>query len=348
MNRLAAVSALTPTAAWAVGGTFVGAPNAGSPIGPSGATVSLIEQWDGTRWQIVPNPGGDFLNGVTAVSATDVWAVGGVSSYPIQPHPLIEHWNGTQWSSVPGPSPSPAQGQLSSVVAAAPNDVWAVGDYYNSALEAQAPLIEHWNGTSWQLVATPALPSGVNPTLSAVARIPGTNQLWAVGYSVAVPALVVERWDGTSWQVVPSPPLPSGAHDPQFHSVVALSAMDAWAVGYYTASDSNYAPLIAHWDGKSWQTVTTPVTFGWLLGVVAAGPDDVRAAGVAVSVGHEGHAMTERWDGASWQLMMTPEPSGAAHSYLRGITADTAGTFWTVGGSDTAAGVAQTLTEHCP
>lgn len=41
---------------------------------------TLIEHWNGTRWSVVksPNPGAAYniLNGVTAISATDIWAVG--------------------------------------------------------------------------------------------------------------------------------------------------------------------------------------------------------------------------------------------------------------------------------
>jgi hypothetical protein len=40
----------------------------------------LIEQWNGSSWSVVPspNPGGmsNLLQGVAAVSANDVWAVG--------------------------------------------------------------------------------------------------------------------------------------------------------------------------------------------------------------------------------------------------------------------------------
>ncbi|HEX8037360.1 MAG TPA: hypothetical protein VF510_26125, partial [Ktedonobacterales bacterium] len=64
VNELYAESVLTATNAWAVGGTFAGAP---------GPAASLIERWDGTAWQLVTNPGPGNLYGVVAVSAHDVW-----------------------------------------------------------------------------------------------------------------------------------------------------------------------------------------------------------------------------------------------------------------------------------
>src|SRR2546426_884728 len=68
------IAALSANDAWAVGES---AGNTGS--------VTLIERWNGTSWNMVtsPNPGastpcssGNVLNKVTATSASDVWAVG--------------------------------------------------------------------------------------------------------------------------------------------------------------------------------------------------------------------------------------------------------------------------------
>ena len=42
--------------------------------------TDAVEHWNGTSWAIVPSPnmgtGNNHLNGVAAVSASDVWAVG--------------------------------------------------------------------------------------------------------------------------------------------------------------------------------------------------------------------------------------------------------------------------------
>jgi hypothetical protein len=67
LNGVAAVSAAD---AWAVG-----------DYEKSGAAQrSLIERWNGTAWKQVPSPnpssGSNILNGVSASSATDIWAVG--------------------------------------------------------------------------------------------------------------------------------------------------------------------------------------------------------------------------------------------------------------------------------
>src|SRR5579862_3582399 len=73
-------------------------------LNTNGNTSPLIEHWNGTRWSNVASPIPSHgvqteLNGVTALSATDVWVIG---SYLVSgvglPIPFVEHWNGMHWS----------------------------------------------------------------------------------------------------------------------------------------------------------------------------------------------------------------------------------------------------------
>jgi len=73
---------------------------------PQAKAISLSTQC-GT-WNVISSPNNgasyDVLNGVSALSPTNAWAVG---DYNISPGPLqtlIEHWDGTQWSIVPSPN----------------------------------------------------------------------------------------------------------------------------------------------------------------------------------------------------------------------------------------------------
>jgi hypothetical protein len=79
---------------WAVGITN---PTQCSNGGPKCQT--LVEHWNGVRWKVIPspNPPSAYLNlvwGISAVSRTDIWAVG-TTDYGST---LIVHWNGTSWS----------------------------------------------------------------------------------------------------------------------------------------------------------------------------------------------------------------------------------------------------------
>src|SRR5207244_3701461 len=89
-NELRSVAVASSNDAWAVGyylyynGTYY-------------EYRTLTEHWDGSQWSVVTSPNPDnnqnFLYGVAAVSANDVWAVGYYGSGT-----LTEHWNGSQWS----------------------------------------------------------------------------------------------------------------------------------------------------------------------------------------------------------------------------------------------------------
>src|SRR5262249_59326794 len=86
---------------------------------------------------------------------------------------------------------------LEGVAAAAANDVWAVGYSYLNGVAST--LIEHWDGTSWSIVASPSPGTQAN-VLNDVAVSP-TGDVWAVGYrsSAGVTRPLIERWNGTSW-----------------------------------------------------------------------------------------------------------------------------------------------------
>ena len=362
-NDLRAVSALSPTAAWAVGTNW--------DFGTVGPGLGLIEQWDGTAWHLLANPTGtngfspaDSLNGVAAVSSTDVWVVGrrlgpaqpGSASPQYVSTTLILHWNGTQWSIVPSVNPSASSNMLNSVAASAANDVWAVGEYVNAS-NAQLPLIEHWDGAAWHVAATPDLLGVTKSTLSAVARIPGTQQLLAVGSTQksggSPEHLLIERWNGAAWQVVAGPTLPNGALGGSLVGVVALSATSAWAVGGYSGSGGTPRALIAHWDGATWKLVTSPMSFASLNSVAAVNASDVRAIGwFETTPGGSMEPLILQWNASVWKQVTSPLPSGASSGSLRlsSITSDGAGNYWIVGTYSTTAHAdrSQTLTLHCP
>ena len=209
-SRLSGVAALSDDDAWAVGSSSAG---------------TLVEHWDGTYWSIVPSPSPGALSGVTALSASDVWAVGSSGGAT-----LVEHWDGASWSVVPSPSPGAFSG-LSAVATVSPRtrrNVWAVGGSFDGS--GNATLIEHWDGTSWSVVASPS-PGRFNALLgvSAVAQ----DDVWAVGNGTTNPALpfaaqtLVEHWDGSSWSIVPSPTRDDGSS----LAAVVFGTGERWAVG---------------------------------------------------------------------------------------------------------------------
>jgi hypothetical protein len=120
---------------------------------------------------------------MSVVSASDVWTVGNyvIGNTGSPSLTLTEHWDGTSWSVVPSPNVGTSGNRLSGVSAIAPNDVWAVGSSSNNDLVGHT-LIEHGHDKHWRVVASPNVGTA-NNELNGVAVAPGTQNLWAVGYS---------------------------------------------------------------------------------------------------------------------------------------------------------------------
>jgi hypothetical protein len=120
-NFLMGVAVPSATNAWAVGSSSDKTLN----------QSTLIEHWNGTAWSIVTslNPGTDhnFLGGIAAVSANNIWAVGGYDSAGGPRQTLIEHWNGIAWTQVPSPNVGTSNNWLSSVAVVSASNAWAVG-----------------------------------------------------------------------------------------------------------------------------------------------------------------------------------------------------------------------------
>src|SRR5580700_3187808 len=148
-SYLDGVADISPTEAWAAGIVGIGTANPNQ----------VIERWDGTAWSVylgpVFAPGAEpSLYGMTAVNATDIWAVGDLLMGNGELKALFEHWNGTAWTATTGAF----HGFFRGVSADAANDIWAVG---YSGLNF-VTFSEHYDGTSWKLVRTPDVGTGPN------------------------------------------------------------------------------------------------------------------------------------------------------------------------------------------
>lgn len=151
--------------------------------GHSQSYQTLIEHWNGIKWSIVPSPNvkssNDILMGVTAISATNVWAVGNYyKSDPRTARTLIEHWDGARWSVISSPNPGNGFNVLNGVAAVSASSIWAAGEDQNN--NSNQTLIEHWDGTSWNGVPSPN-PGPSSNYLNAITRVLGTSNAWAVG-----------------------------------------------------------------------------------------------------------------------------------------------------------------------
>jgi hypothetical protein len=245
------VAALSPDSAWAVG--WFG------NDGTIGQVLPLIEHWDGTQWSIIPSPAvagsSGMLTGLTVVSPDNIWAVGVQNMPEAQTYgaQLIEHWDGSTWSIVPAPaSADQAASALVAVSADSASDIWAVGGTGLDSSSSAAPLVEHWNGSTWGIQQVPGI--GTSTITSVYAA--GPDDVWAIAHPFLYSnpddlgleySSVFLHWDGSTWTTVPLPGPQEYGLIYDYSTIAGSGPGDIWADGTaYDNGNESYDPLIAH------------------------------------------------------------------------------------------------------
>ncbi|HEY2674052.1 MAG TPA: hypothetical protein VGJ07_27270 [Rugosimonospora sp.] len=186
------VSARASGDVWATGWVEILDSSEPDPNKPGGViqvthNEALVEHWDGHAWRraTVPDEREMVLQSVLAFSPTNVWAAG----YTGEDQPALLHFDGRAWSA-PVPAPyAGLYGEVQSLAANGPDDIWAVGRAVLDEDEWGHALVTHWDGHRWQQVATPA-DAG---RLSDVATVPG---------GIAVTGSTVDQLDGYATRLV--------------------------------------------------------------------------------------------------------------------------------------------------
>lgn len=226
---------------------------------------------------------------------------------------------GCAWQIFKPPNPNPSFNGLVGVTAVAANDVWAFG-----GSNATPPLqVQHFNGTSWSLVPTPALPPSTRVNSM---RAVSSNDVWAVGSQSGgskgdLPLVV--HWDGTRWSVVHNPAENQNA---TLFSVAPIGVTFVWAVGFLNAGGT-IQPLIEHFNGRRWVTdnVYIPPNQSILQAVTGTSLNDIWAGGYG---GGSSGALIERWDRSTGSWNQSPTSVG---SYIDSMSARSSSDVWAVG-----------------
>ena len=293
-SELHAISGVSSNDVWAVGASHNG----------SFPSRTLIEHWNGTEWTIVPSPNPDDqvneLRGITALSTNDVWAVG--YSFGTQAESnidtLILHWDGVSWKEVASPNVLGVANELFGITAISSNDIWA-GGYAGGA-----PLSLHWNGIAWSSVPV-SMDRGLGSEWLTAVSGSASNDVWAVGMGRGIftnrAFATLRHWDGAHWtQKVcraassSNPPMDyeGGGPDAYFTGIAAAANNDVWAVGVRGSG-----PMILHWDGQAWTTVTHPRAFpntAILRAVTTSSQGSAWSVGGEIEVSPSGSASPER------------------------------------------------------
>jgi hypothetical protein len=203
--------------AWAVG--------LSAPSSTGGPGRSLVEHWNGVRWEVASTPdvGQSQFNAVAPISPNDVWAVGNHLN-----DTLIEHWDGKRWKVIP--NPAAPHGALIDIAALSARDIWAVGA--TGSDQNPKPLLEHWDGAKWRRIAAPVR----RGSLESVAAL-SSRDIWVSGGSIPG-GPIVQRRLGTKWHNTRPPHLKQ-----QYTLLIAAAGKnDIWATGEVeTTADPNWA-----------------------------------------------------------------------------------------------------------
>jgi hypothetical protein len=313
-GRLLAVAAVSPTNVWAVGAfTYNGGP-------------ALVEHWNGSSWKVTPTPADGLnqaeLTGVAEIPGTGrAWAVGAAYERADgDANPLVEQWTGSHWKLVSTP-PLVHGGLLTGIISFSSRDAWAVGAYFAQLGSTPKTLTEHWDGSTWSVVTSPA--PLVDSQFGAVAGT-SAEDVWAVGEADSGEGTptktLTAHWNGAKWHLISNP----GSQPPGFHILVAAAAVssnDVWAAG---------GNLVMRWDGSAWNVVDPGVSGGFLLGMTAVPAGDVWAVGFTGGVDTQ-TALIEHWHGARWSATTGP---ALPIPQLFAVAADSIHDVWAVGNAD--------------
>lgn len=287
------------------------------------ATGVGVLHWDGRQWAFadLPKPNVAAIESFAAVSPDSIWAVGAFADNTGGEAPLIMHWDGKRWSHSYG---TPQDRGILYSVAAAGNDVWAVGGT-DSDLSSPA-LILHLTAGHWHAVPNPAKTS-----LTGLAMT-GRSSGWAAGPAEGQAKGALLHWNGNAWASA-SAALPAGGY---LSALSAGSGSQVWGVGDI---DPSFAPFSMYWTGKAWRTA--PVQWP------KQAPDKVLEGvtaipgGSAWAVGYFGEAKPGQqtailhWSGKAWTVAwQLAQPAG----YLTGVAVVTSTDAWSIGYICTATG----------
>jgi alpha-tubulin suppressor-like RCC1 family protein len=326
---LSAVSASSPTEAWAVGST--------APEQPTGEPAA--EHWNGKSWRIdtvAPGPGTPaILTGVDDLGPTNAWAVG---SSGAGERTLIEHFDGNSWTVVPSPDPEQGPGatdELRAVSGTNADDLWAVGTFSNGSTFS-ALLLLHWNGTTWKFFA----PATRGTQFGTAVTVISPHDAWAVGGELG--GTVSEHFNGTKWNAVTTPILNVTDSVNDLTGITNAGADDIWASGFLDNGGKNFrTPYLLHWTGTAWKLVKVPNAGSegsQLTAVTALSATDVWVTGVTNETDGGALALSEQYNGTTWSIVPGLDPGQLASlpvNTFRSVAAAGTGKLFALGGQDT-------------
>lgn len=299
----------------------------------------LVQSWNGTAWSIqsAPTPQGAKAAELSAVDCASSSACAAVGSYLNQSGaqvPLALTYNGTSWSLASVPAAANAVGSwLSGISCASTTACVAVG-VQADAFGHEEGFSARRAGSTWTTPPTPELDGNSENVLSAISCAATTDCLAVGRYDDAdgkSQNLAID-WDGEKWQQIDAP-------DEEAENTDGLGAISCpvqsscVAVGLRPGNSSE-PPLIARWDGDSWDS-DAPAEFSsgasavGLAAVSCYSETQCNAVGSASYGGFPIKSFSLAYEEGAWFAPYIPAPGGG----LRGVSCPEAESCVAVGDS---------------
>ena len=303
--------AVTPTGEVYAGGQFT--------EGPHSQGMHYLARWAHTRWDYLPTPGAQGLNGeVTALAAAPSGAVY-VGGWFERAGPAtvggLARWTSHAWQPLPMGCPADTCMPSSATALALTTDGQLYASLSHRAPGLPADGLARWDGHAWH-----ALGSGLQvkagsttpPGVRALAAGPAHSLYVAGDFATAggQPSAQVAKWTGTAWEAL-------GAGLPGAWVIYTLAVApngDLYAGGQITLEAGRASfPMVVRWDGRAWSRVggftasENPChgsgNAGEVYALAVTPTGDLYAGGIFSAVdGVRAHNLA-RWDGAAWHAV---------------------------------------------
>ena len=253
--------------------------------GPTAASDTLVESWNGRSWSVVASPNAmpdDILEAVSCATTRSCMAVG--SAGPLfnerTESPITESWDGRTWSLVALPEPVGTTSiALNAVSCPAVDECLAVGSSSSEDFNYGHPeeLVEAWDGSAWRI-----LPPALTPVTGAASRFTsvscaGPGACVAAGDVGSYPDTypLVESWNGSTWTEQRTAELPIQDQGPDSQGITCVTEATcvlAGGLAYYRGY------FFERWNAGAWTLIDN------------ANPSDA-ATPSSVSCGDAGHCL---------------------------------------------------------
>jgi hypothetical protein len=285
------------------------------------STYAVMEHWDGARWSPMSTPvGGAELGRVDCASAAECWAAGYTEASSGLTTPVVERWDGRTWNKVLLPVPSvDKDAYVDSVTCLSSSDCFALGGAGVRANAPFSPLVFHFDGTKWSVMAKVGLPAGYKSADLEEMRCPSPANCVAEGVEIPQGSyfdhVYSQIFNGSTWKVVQMPQPYNMRFSYSDAPDLSCPSPGQCVAPVDAAPDANgqtaYTPFLEVWGGTSWRLLSAASaskgTFGNFTDMACLADNDCWAT-MSAGTGSE----VDEWSGgSSWSAGSAP---GAATS----------------------------------